>query len=74
MAMRRVDHEEGRDDRRPHHVSKGVRHSYAINVMNNGMPLSIISTWRGHAQMETTAISANAVGEAQRAIAVRMWS
>ena len=68
-AMKKAGMTEG-----PHCVSKGVRHSYAINAMNNGMPMSIISTRRGHAQMETTAISANAVGEAQQAIAIQMWS
>ncbi len=68
-AMKKAGMTEG-----PHRVSKGVRHSYAINAMNNGMPLSMIFTLRGHAQMETTAISANAVGEAQQAIVVLMWS
>jgi hypothetical protein len=33
----------------------------------------MLSKWMGHADIKTTAIYANALGEEQRAIAARMW-
>ena len=58
----------------PHRTPKGLRHAYAIHALNKGVPLNMVSKWMGHAQMETTAIYANAVGEEQHAIAARMWA
>jgi integrase/recombinase XerD len=58
----------------PRRVPKGLRHGYAIHALNKGVPLHLLSKWRGHSIMEITAIYANAVGEEQQAIAVRMWS
>ena len=58
----------------PHRTPKGLRHAYAIHALNRGVPLNMVSKWMGHAQMETTAIYANAVGEEQHAIAARMWA
>jgi site-specific recombinase XerD len=55
-------------------VPKGLRHGYAINALNKGVQLNLVSKWMGHSAMETTAIYANAVGEEQQAIAARMWS
>jgi site-specific recombinase XerD len=58
----------------PHRVPKGLRHGYAINALNKGVQLNLVSKWLGHSAMETTAIYANAVGAEQRAVAARMWS
>ena len=58
----------------PHRTPKGLRHAYAINALNKNVPLNMVSKWMGHAQMETTAIYANAIGEEQQAIAARMWA
>ena len=58
----------------PHRVPKGLRHGYAINALNKGVQLNLVSKWMGHSTMETTATCANAVGEEQQAIAARMWS
>ncbi len=58
----------------PHRTPKGLRHAYAIHALNRGVPLNMVSKWMGHAQMETTAIYANAVGEEQHEIAARMWA
>ena len=41
---------------------------------HEGVPLNMVSKWMGHSQMETTVIYANAVGEEQQTIDVRMWS
>ena len=67
-------HAAGRYRRRPHCVPKGLRHGYAINALNKGVPLNLLSQWMGHSIMEITAIYANAVGEEQQAITARMWS
>jgi integrase/recombinase XerD len=58
----------------PHRVPKGLRHGYAINALNKGVPLNMLSKWMGHSIIEITAIYANAVGQEQQAIAARMWS
>jgi integrase/recombinase XerD len=58
----------------PHRVPKGLRHGYAINAVNKGVPLHMLSKWMGHSILEITAIYANAMGEEQQAIAARMWS
>ncbi len=34
---------------------------------------NMVQKWLGHAQLSTTAIYANAVGEEEQAIAARMW-
>jgi integrase len=36
-------------------------------------PLNLVQKWLGHAQLTTTAIYANAVGEEEQSIATRMW-
>ena len=58
----------------PHRVPKGLRHGYAINAVNKGVPLHMLSKWMGHSILEITAIYAHAMGEEQQAIAARMWS
>ena len=53
--------------------AKGVRHSYAIECLQKGIPLNLVSKWLGHASLTTTAIYADALGEEERAIAARLW-
>jgi integrase len=38
-----------------------------------GIPLNLVQKWLGHAQLTTTAIYADAVGEGEQSIAARMW-
>jgi integrase len=52
---------------------KGLRHSFGINAVQKKIPLNLVQKWLGHAQLQTTAIYANAVGEEERNIAERMW-
>ena len=47
----------------PHHI----RHSRAIHLYRNGMPLPIVSEFLGHAQIETTLVYAYADTEMKRA-------
>ena len=44
-----------------------------MQAVSKGIALNIIQKWLGHAQLTTTAIYANAVGEEEQDIAVRMW-
>lgn len=52
---------------------KGLRHGYGINATVNGIPLHMLQKWLGHAQLSTTAIHANAIGNEEQDIASRMW-
>jgi len=56
-----------------HKMPKGLRHAYGIHALNKGIPLNMLSKWMGHATMEVTAIYANAVGQEQQNIALRLW-
>lgn len=53
--------------------AKGVRHAYAVECLQKGIPLNLVSKWLGHASLITTAIYADALGEEERAIAARLW-
>ena len=52
---------------------KGLRHGYGVNAVSKGVPLNMLSKWMGHAQLSTTAIYADAVGEEEKSIAAKMW-
>lgn len=58
----------------PHKSPKGLRHGFGINAIRNGIPLNMLQKWMGHADMKTTAIYADALGEEERQIAARMWA
>ena len=57
----------------PHACPKGLRHGFGVQAVSRGIPLNMVQKWLGHAQLSTTAIYANAVGEEEQAIAARMW-
>ena len=57
----------------PHRTAKGLRHGYGIAAISKGVPLNILQECLGHANMETTAIYANATGKERYAIVARMW-
>lgn len=57
----------------PHKTAKGIRHAYGVNAVVKGVPLNMLSKWMGHANIETTAIYANAIGAEEQSIAARMW-
>lgn len=54
--------------------AKGIRHAFAIECLQKGVPLNMVSKWLGHASLTTTAIYADALGEEERNIAERLWS
>ncbi len=53
---------------------KGLRHAMGVAAVGQGIPLNLVQRWMGHAQLTTTAIYAEAVGEEERCIAARMWT
>ena len=57
----------------PHACPKGLRHGFGVQAVSKGIALNMVQKWLGHAQLTTTAIYANAVGEEEQSIAARMW-
>ena len=57
----------------PQASPKGLRHGFAVVGLQAGIPLNLVSRWLGHADLETTAIYANAVGDEEKSIAQRFW-
>jgi integrase/recombinase XerD len=57
----------------PHACPKGLRHDFGVQAVSRGIALNMVQKWLGHAQLTTTAIYANAVGEEEQSIAARMW-
>jgi len=50
---------------------KALRHGFAVDAGQNGIPLNIVQRWLGHARLETTAIYAGALGKEERNLARR---
>ncbi|MGE4045281.1 MAG: tyrosine-type recombinase/integrase [Acetobacteraceae bacterium] len=57
----------------PYASPKGLRHGFGVAAVSAGIPLNLVQKWLGHAQLSTTAIYANAVGEEEQTIAAKMW-
>src|SRR4051812_28765379 len=57
----------------PHACPKGLRHGFGVQAVSRGIALNMVQKWLGHAQLTTTAIYANAIGEEEQSIAARMW-
>jgi len=53
--------------------AKGLRHGFGVAAVQAYIPLNLVQRWLGHAQLSTTAIYAEAVGQEEQAIAARMW-
>ena len=68
-VMKAADIAEG-----PHRSPKGLRHGYGVHAISSGVPLNMLCKWLGHADMQTTAIYANALGAEEQGIAARMWA
>lgn len=52
---------------------KGLRHGFGVHAIGCGIPMNLVQRWLGHADISTTAIYLNAVGDEERVIAGRMW-
>ncbi len=57
----------------PQACPRGLRHSFAVHAVTQGVPLHLVQRWLGHAKLETTAIYSQAIGPEERLIAQRMW-
>lgn len=57
-----------------HHSPRSLRHSFGVSAVMAGVPLTTIKKWLGHADIKTTAIYTNAMGEEERGLAERMWA
>jgi integrase len=51
-----------------------LRHAFAVEAGQKGIPLNVVQRWLGHARIETTAIYASAIGDEERNLARRAWS
>ncbi len=58
----------------PKASAKGLRHGFGVAAVTTGVPLNLVQKWLGHAQMSTTAIYADALGQEERDIAGRLWA
>lgn len=56
-----------------HSTAKGLRHGFGVACVQKKIPLNMVQKWLGHADIKTTAIYADAVGEEERDIARRLW-
>ncbi|MCG8592941.1 MAG: site-specific integrase [Kiloniellales bacterium] len=52
---------------------KALRHGFGVTAVTKGVPLNLVQRWLGHAQLTTTAIYADALGDEERRINSRMW-
>lgn len=57
----------------PQSTCKGLRHGFGIRAATQAVPPSLIQRWMGHANLTTTAIYIEAVGNEERLFAQRMW-
>jgi len=54
---------------RPH----GLRHAFGVHALMKDIPLPLLQRWMGHANLETTAIYLQVVGNEEKSFAGRMW-
>jgi integrase/recombinase XerD len=59
----------------PPHVSKpkALRHAFGAEAVMNGVSLTMVQRWLGHANMRTTVIYTTLVGDEERALARKTW-
>src|SRR5882762_5739174 len=55
-------------------MPKALRHAFGVGGTQAGVPLNLIQRWLGHADIETTAIYTDVMGDEERFLADRMWS
>jgi len=54
---------------RPH----GLRHGFGVNALMKEIPLPLVQRWMGHADLETTSIYLQVVGNEESSFAGRLW-
>lgn len=56
-----------------HASPKGLRHAFGVQALMKEIPLPLLQRWMGHADLETTAIYLQVVGNEETSFAGRMW-
>jgi integrase/recombinase XerD len=54
-------------------MPKALRHAFGVGAIQNCVPLNIVQRWMGHSRLSTTAIYADAVGNEEHELAMKMW-
>ncbi|WP_420860333.1 tyrosine-type recombinase/integrase [Algirhabdus cladophorae] len=57
----------------PQACPKGLRHSFGVHAIQNGIQLDLLRRWMGHASLETTAIYTRVMELEEIELAKRMW-
>jgi integrase/recombinase XerD len=73
LPARARGHRGGGHPGRPPRLPQGPAARLRRQAVSRGIALNMVQKWLGHAQLTTTAIYANAVGEEEQSIAARMW-
>ncbi|WP_206057426.1 site-specific integrase [Nitratireductor sp. XY-223] len=73
LADRQGRHDHAGIPDAPHRTPKGLRHGFGVNAILKNAPLNLLQKWLGHADLKTTAIYADALGQEEQQIAARMW-
>jgi integrase/recombinase XerD len=55
-------------------MPKSLRHGFAVEAVQNGVPLNVVQRWLGHSRLETTAIYTCVIGQEERILASKTWS
>ena len=58
----------------PQACPRGLRHAWGVAAVTAGVPLTTVANVLGHANLNSTAVYATAVGEQQRALVARVWT
>lgn len=56
-----------------HATPKGLRHSFAINALENDVPIHLVSRWMGHSSTQVTEIYLQVLGKEEDEFMKRMW-
>jgi len=51
----------------------GLRHGFGVNALMKDIPLPLVQRWMGHADLETTSIYLQVVGNEESSFAGRLW-
>ena len=57
----------------PQATPKGLRHTFGTHAMLQGVPITLVKKWMGHARLQTTEIYLDVIGPEERDLARKMW-
>lgn len=52
---------------------KGLRHTFGVNAIKQGVPINKVKAWMGHQSIATTEIYLDVIGVEEREVYGRMW-